>query len=401
MRHLVLYEPDASGHRMVFVRYILDAAARAGGIRVTLVTSQRAAAIDWVAAMRTGSEHWLSFHLAEDAVPVGSLRYLPTKFARQAAHARTLRRVVARIGVDDPVDHVLIPFLDDYCLFPFAWTRRPFGSIRWSGLAVRPRFHLAGAGAMVPRRKEDAIEAMAYRRMLDHQTLGTLFSIDPLFASAFDTRVRTVGDPGDIAAEEPGHGWLPVGDDAVVILAYGHIDRRKAVDRLLASAADSRMPASLTVALVGEQAAGMDMILDGPDARMLQAAGRLIRVARRVSDAEEAAAFARADIIWGYYPGNYCSSGAMVRAGQMARPLLTTREGLAGFLTRESGSGLTAPENDAHAVTHQLERLAHDAALRASLGAAGFRRFAADTGAAFGDRIIAGLSLGERPAGRA
>uniref|UniRef100_UPI0015762E1D glycosyltransferase n=1 Tax=Sphingomonas bacterium TaxID=1895847 RepID=UPI0015762E1D len=388
MRHIVLYEPDASGHRLVYVRYILEAIARAGGMRATLVTSRRVQELDWT-ALRARLGDRLAFHVVDEApVPFG-LRWLPAKLALQFARCRQLRAAVRALGT---VDHVFVPFVDDYCLFPFAWRPRPFGRTPWSGIAVRPRFHLAGTGAQVPPRKEDRVEAWAYRRLLRDRSLATLFSIDPYIASALgDPRVVAVCDPADIADERADREWLPAAPDAVVLLVYGYVDHRKAIDRLLAVAADPRMPAALTVALVGAQDAGMAPVLRGRDAGALRARGRLIEVARRVSDAEEAAAFARADIVWGYYPGNYCSSGAMVRAGLMERPLMATQEGLVGLLTRQSGSGLTAPEADDEALLEGLSQLAGDAGLRARLGQAGRRRFAASTGAAFGDRIAGGL----------
>lgn len=389
MRNVVLFEPDASGHRMVFVRYIVEAMARRGGIRATLVTSRRAQETDWVRAMQDSLRSYLSFHPFDDPVPPRGIFRLSAKMARQFGYTQALKAAVGDLRTAVPVDHVLVPFVDDYCLFPFALQPEPFGRLSWSGIAIRPRFHLARMGAKVPPRKEDHLEAWAYSRLLRSRSLDTLFSIDPSLSGFLaHPRVVTTCDPADMVEAAVDPNLLPVAGDAVVLLVYGHIDHRKAVDRLLKLAADPRMPASLVIALVGVQAEDMAPVLHGPPAKGLRANGRLVEIARRVSDAEEAAVFTRADIVWGYYPGSYCSSGAMVRAGRTRHPLIATEEGLVGLLTRQYGSGLTAAEEDDEALLRQLVRLVGDPDLRRKLGNAGNANFNQATGAAFGDQIV-------------
>jgi hypothetical protein len=389
MRHIVLFEPDPSGHRMVFVRYIVEAMRDHGGLRATLATSRRGASSPLLADISDALE--LHIVAVPDAHPLG--RVLPSKLARQFTQTRMLRSAVQNIGSHDPVDHVLIPFVDDYCLFPFAVRKRPFGPTPWSGIAIRPRFHLAKSGAEVPERHADTIEQAAYRHMLRNPTLHRLFCIDPCFMPFMDDpRIVTVPDPADIVDHDADRTWLPVAHDAVVLLAYGYIDHRKAIDRLLTIVADPRMPKSLVLALVGTQDAEMTPVLQGPVAGELRRSGRLVEIARHVSEAEEASAFLRADIVWGYYPGNYCSSGAMVRAGQMGRPLLAGRQGLVGHLTGLYRSGLSASEEDDEAVLQQLARLATSPELRRELGNNGQRHFAHATGASFGRRIVQHLA---------
>ncbi|WP_440980285.1 hypothetical protein ACQHGV_16365 (plasmid) [Sphingomonas pseudosanguinis] len=389
VRHIAIFEPDPSGHRMVFVRYILEAIARRGGIRATLILCPEASQTAQVVVMREAFGNLLAIHTVPDPDPMRGPLALSGKLARQIGFARRLREAVTTLRAQGEVNHVHIPFADDYVLFPFAMRQRPFGDIPWSGIVIRPRFHLARAGAIVPARREDRVEAWAYRRLLRGTTLRTLFSIDPFLASQVDDpRIVTVCDPADITDRTPQRDWLPVGDDATVLLAYGYVDHRKAIDRLLRCAADPSVPKSLVVALVGVQDPAMHDVLQGPDAALLRQQGRLVEVARHVTDTEEASAFARADIVWCYYPGSYCSSGAMVRAGQMGKPLLAGTEGLVGHLTRQHDLGLTAPEYDDAALTGQLACIAGDAALRTRLGTAGERHFATATGHIFGDRIV-------------
>lgn len=387
--HIVLFEPDPSGHRMVYVRYIVEAMARRGTLRATLVTSARGAASPILRDLDPAAAACLSTVTIDDPA---TLPGVPAKLQRQFGHVARLRRAVRQLSRHDPVDQVFVPFLDDYGLLPLAVYRRPFGALPWSGIMIRPRFHLAAMGAQVPPRPVDRVEGWAYRRHLRSPTLATMFSIDPYLAPYLDDpRVVSLPDPADITQVTADRDWLGVADDAVVLLVYGYIDGRKAIDRLLSVAADPRMPKALVIALVGTQDPAMAPVLAAPDAQRLRSEGRIVEVARHVSDQEEASAFARADIVWAYYPGSYCSSGAMVRAGQMERPILGGDEGLVGHLTRQQESGLTAPEHDDDALFAALSRLAGDASLRRTLGAAGRRAFAASTGAAFGDAIVGRL----------
>lgn len=374
---------------MVFVRYIVEAMARREDVRATLVTSRRARDCTWLAAAGDDLRRSLTVAVVEEPRPTVGL---PHKFARQFGHSRALRRTVAAIAAREPVDEVFVPFLDDYVLYPFALTPRPWAGLGWSGIAIRPRFHLRAMGADVPPRPADRIEALGYRGLLRSRTLRTMFTIDPLLPRGLgDPRVLAVCDPADLDPH-PDPASLGARQDAVVLLVYGYVDERKAIDRLLRAAADPRMPAALTLALVGEQDEAARAALAGAAATSLRAQGRLIEVARRVDDREEASAFARADIVWSYYPGSYCSSGAMVRAGRTGRALLTTSQGLAGALTRRYGSGLTAPEHDDAALLQQLKTLVEDAALRDRLGQAGRRHFKSATGVSFGDAIVARLA---------
>lgn len=392
MQNILLFEPDPSGHRMVFVRYIVEAIARQGSMRTTLVTSPHGAAAPWVQAMPSALGQSLTLHVAPAPTPHG-LPALHPKLGRQWAASEMLRSAATALRAQAGVDYVFIPFLDDYCLFPFAWNRRPFGATPWGGIAVRPRFHLGPMGAHVPPRFEDHVERIAYRGLLRSPTLQALFSIDPYFAPFLgDPRISTVCDPADIAAVAADPDWLPVPDTAVVLLVYGNIDHRKGIEQLLSVAADPSVPDDLVIALVGAQEPSMAPVLDSIVARRLRTLGRLIEVPRRVSDEEEASAFARADIVWGYYPASYSSSGAMVRAGQMGRPFLTTREGLAGRITAEQQSGMVASESDPAALLPRLLELVRAPELRRKMGDAGRRHFGGDTGSAFGDRIAQHLA---------
>ncbi|RZI56598.1 MAG: hypothetical protein EOP94_04195, partial [Zymomonas sp.] len=281
MRHIVLFEPDASGHRMVFVRYIVEAMARHGGVRATLVTTERGKTGFERLTIDDRAHRLVTMHVIGEPDAGGKRLPLPRKLSMQAEQTRLLRAALQSLGSDAAVDHVLIPFIDDYCLLPALWRTATFGTIPFSGIAIRPRFHLKKSGADVPNRPADWVERLAYRRLLSAPSFKTLFSIDPYLEQRLDTpRVVTVCDPADIAGNIADPAWLPVAEEAVVLLVYGYIDSRKAIDRLLRLVADPAMPKSLVVALVGEQDRQLRPVMESALAVSLRAEHRLVEVNR-------------------------------------------------------------------------------------------------------------------------
>lgn len=320
----------------------------------------------------------------------GLLSKIHPRLGKQSAYLRLLQNTVAQCQTSTPIHYVFIPFLDDYCLFSTAFHQKPFGEIPWGGIVIRPRFHLKHVGVVLPFRVEDVFETFTYKQLLRNNTLDRVFSIDPYLKEHLRSeRIVTVPDPAEM--HEPDHAVpdFRIAAELVVLLVYGYIDHRKAIDRLVRALLDERVPLQLTLLLVGAQSADTAKLIRGAEGRRLHQQGRLIEVNRFVSDGEEAAAFQRADIIWAYYPKSYCSSGAMVRAGQASRPVIATREGLVGHTVSRLGMGLTAPENDDNELTLVLARLATEAATREKLGKSGFEHFSQYTAEAFGDLIVA------------
>ena len=394
MNNVLIFEPHSIGHRMVYVRYLLRAMERRGGLRAILVTSLESQSDPYVIAMTTEFGELLSIVTIEFPILAsGLLRFIHARLAKQAATFRVLRSVVERLLSQTSVDYVFVPFLDDYCLFPMALKRWPFRRLPWGGIAIRPRFHLHNMGAKVPTRWEDLIEKFAYHRLLRNRGLDRLFSIDPYLEPYFrDDKIASVPDPSDIFSVAPTHMQFGLPSDAVVLLVYGYLDVRKAIDRLMRAMLDARVDTRLMLLLAGLQCPELSAFLTSDVAQVLRAQRRLVEINRHISDVEEAAAFRRANIVWSYYPHNYCSSGALVRAGQSSRPVIATREGLVGLIVGELGMGVTVAEDDDEGLVMALVRLGNDAMLRAELGKAGFKHFSKATAEAFGDRIVAQIA---------
>lgn len=379
---------------MVYVRYLLRALMRRGGLKATLAVSKASRMAPQVVEMV--EEFGAALNIVTVNFPDSSqnmLSWINPMLAKQTTYLGVLVDLVASRVRELRIDYVFIPFLDDYCLFPIALRDHPFGNIPWGGIVIRPRHHLRRMGVILPWRWQDFAEYLAYRLLWRKKVLDKVFCIDPYLGQFYpNAKLDSVRDPSDMLSVVPDDICFGIKQDAVVLMVYGYIDHRKAIDRLLKAMTDERIPVCLTLLLVGQQDRQLRPLLESEAARSLRDVGRLIEIKRVVTDSEEAAAFRRADVVWNYYPRNYCSSGALVRAGQASRPVLATREGVVGRTVFDLGMGLIVGEEDHEGLILALVRFASDPVLREKLGQAGFEHFAKATATAFGDPIIAHIS---------
>lgn len=375
---------------MVYVRYLLTSIREHGEWKVILATSVDSSIDPYVVELSLEFGSILDLQPIEFPTPSKSfLQFIHHRLAKQESSYKVLISLIRELLSYRSVDYVLIPFLDDYTLFPMSVKTWPFDNLPWSGISIRPRFHLKKMGAIVPSRIEDIIEKFSYRRILRNRGLDCLFTIDPYLQRFFGSdKIKHVPDPADISSVTPSRLPVDVPSDAVVLLVYGYLDLRKALDRLINAFLDPRVGSRIVLLLAGVQNKELNNQLCSRNACILRREKRLIEINRHITDAEEAALFKRADIVWCYFPMNYCSSGALVRAGQTSRPVIATREGLVGLIVRELKMGIPVSEFDDEELVLALIKLECDAALRRSLGTAGYDFFSNFTIRAFGNPII-------------
>jgi glycosyltransferase involved in cell wall biosynthesis len=260
-------------------------------------------------------------------------------------------------------------------LTPLALSGRGPGGHAWGGILASTRCHYTKVGMDVPsRRLKDWGEGYLLSRLLNNRDADMVFTVDPYLQTAFPHgRLTTICDASPPFGEIEGNlrHDLGIAPDDIVLLLYGHIDNRKALDLLCEALADPRVQQNVHLLVVGAQAQNAGDILARPPAQELRAAGRLHEISRFVSESEEAAAFAAADIVWVYYPNNFWGSGVMVRGGRAGKPVISTAKGVIGHTVRHQGTGVAVAEENIEGVVAAITGLATDSALRARLGTAG------------------------------
>lgn len=289
---------------------------------------------------------------------------------RMAADMIVFRRLVGHFYAlalkNSRIAFVLLPYLD-YCTYALAIAGSPFGSTPWGGITMRTAFHYAAMGVKAPSSRVDPIKRRLFCRLLRDPYLRALFTIDEtLFEYAqvwpADARSRLVYLP-DLAttkkaiARAAARERLKIAQDALIILVYGSLAKRKGIEALLRASEHSDFPSCCHVFLAGRQDSAAMEILRSSCALRLRQAGRLHEIPHHLSEEEENLIFSASDAVWLGYLDHYQMSGVLVQAGMMGLPSIACQEGLIGWLTARHQSGVVVPMTDPPGIARQIREL--------------------------------------------
>jgi glycosyltransferase involved in cell wall biosynthesis len=289
----------------------------------------------------------------------------PSLVRLQLRYHRMFDSCYRQLSKERIVDYAFVPYLD-YCLYAAALLGSPFGETPWGGIAMRPSFHLKEMGIPAPDSRLQSLKKKLFFRLLRRDPyLHKLFTIDePLEDYAHRSRPSVAGklrylpDPVELNgphSRESARKMLGIPEDRSVVLVYGALSARKGLDALLAGACHSRTQESkVSLLLAGVQDAGVEALLDSPEARKLRENGRLYELNRFVSGEEEHAVFQAADLAWLGYRGHYGGSGVLAQAAAMGLPVIACEEGLIGWLTRKHGLGLSVDIDNASGISEAI-----------------------------------------------
>jgi glycosyltransferase involved in cell wall biosynthesis len=264
------------------------------------------------------------------------------------------------------IDFILLPYLD-YCTYALSLAGSPFGPTPWGGITMRAAFHYSAMGVKAPSSKVERIKKWLFGRLLRDPHLRALFTIDETlyeYARVWpsDLRSRLVYLP-DLAVTKHAisrtgaRECLRIAQDALVILVYGSLAKRKGIEVLLHASEHSDFPSRCHLLLAGKQAPEAMTILQSPPAMRLRQAGRLHEIAHYLNEEEENLAFSAADAVWLGYIAHYQMSGVLVQAGMMGLPNIACEEGLIGWLTTRHQSGVVVPMSDSSIVARKIKDL--------------------------------------------
>jgi len=364
--HLLIFEPDPRGHTLEWVEHILGAAApRANPPRISFVVAKPLAQalsatlsrlnnpaasgqIDIIAI--TEREHALCHHP----------RLAVSGFARWRMVRHYLRSTGANHALFLALDHLTLPL----------GLGLPLGGAKVSGILFRPSVHYKTFGTYRPGFKErlrDTRKDALYRGMLDNRSVHTVFSLDPYFPAYAAKRYRNghkvvaLGDPAHPApspapSERTLAAAMPNGRTAFVF--FGEITERKGILPLLAALA--QLPNATCERAAVTIAGRIDAQLR-PQVENAVAAVRRARPTlwlhvedRRLADGEVTALVQRCDFVLAPYQKFVGSSGVLLWAAQLEKPVISQDYGLVGQLTREHALGLAVDTADSIAIAHAI-----------------------------------------------
>jgi glycosyltransferase involved in cell wall biosynthesis len=181
-----------------------------------------------------------------------------------------------------------------------------------------------------------------------------------------------------------------------VFLLFGHLDKRKGMQQMLAA-----LPY-----LSADQCQRLCLLLVGPLSSTYQAqldaeietvcAIQPVQIIRRYGYAPQSEApvyFHLADVVLTAYPQHFGMSGVQLLAAAAGKPILSSRHGLMGELARRYGLGLNVDAADSQAIAGAIGRFLEEDP--ASLyDPALMRRLAEEhDGRLFGRTIVEGLGI--------
>jgi len=353
-RRLVVLEPDVEGHPREWLRHLISFTATMGsGYIVWLVVAPEVCR-DLTAELASQSTAQVRLlPLTETERKFCTHRWLAVSgFARWWTMRRYLRLVGADAGHFLSIDHVSLPLALGF---------RAAGR-RLGGILFRPSVHYPELGCRRTRWREwlrDGRKALLYQLMLLNDAVRVVLTLDPYFPGYAAQRyingakVRAVPDPAHppvngTAADARLAGRPP--DERMMFLLFGYLTERKGVLVLLqalrALPADVARKAAIVLAGKVEPAIRTEV----------QALCRCIATEqpdlwlhledRRLSTGELDALVRRADVVLAPYQRFVGSSGVLLWAARLGKPILTQEFGLLGRLVKDYQLGLAADCGD-------------------------------------------------------
>ena len=149
--HILIFEPDANGDQMDYVRHLANGVARdVKHPRITLLTSGEAATHPTCRQLANDFSDLITVQIAPPVTEGHRLfRAIDPFYERQWKNAEALTRGLTRIG-PDTVDFVFFPYLETIGLLHLALRRGLFHGRPWATIAHNIRFHHRASGIKGP-----------------------------------------------------------------------------------------------------------------------------------------------------------------------------------------------------------------------------------------------------------
>lgn len=243
----------------------------------------------------------------------------------------------------------------------------PFGKARIVGMLVSIRYHLARLGLAKAGGLKDVLLEALFFRFLRNINLTRLITIDPFLLSdkkttsyKFSQKIKFLEHPFTclpLANRRFSRARLGVKEKSVVVLVFGALSRRKAVDTLIAAAANDALNGRITVVVGGTPDKAVIETLASKNAQYLRSNGLLIERLEFVSEVEESELFAAADIVWVAYRNFYDTSGVLLSAYVNAKAVIGCDRGYINWSINNDKTGLVVDPNLPHEVVSALLQL--------------------------------------------
>jgi hypothetical protein len=342
----LIIEPQFDGHHYAYLERIV-AGARARDVQVVIGVG------DDDQGERTISRLLQRFGdraLTFVVIPVPPVSKAPGVIFRLALNEirrrRFFRDAFEKARRQAPIDFVFLPYLD-WSLFAISLLGSPFEATEFAGITMRQRFHFKSVGIGAADDRLAFAKELLFRRLLRIPSLSKVLTIDETLVEYFarldgpgERKIFFFPDPSDAntrLSREEARNRLSLPADACVVLVYGYLDARKAIDRLLDWLTSDSVPRTAILLAVGNQADDVQALFDEGPGRSMLTERRLRLIRKFVSEEEEAMFFRASDLVWLAYDKFELMSGALVRAAQHGLAVVFEDRGLIAHYARKYG----------------------------------------------------------------
>jgi len=360
--HVVLFEPNAHGHRFAHIRRVAPSIAALPGVKLTLVTASESLSTPEFAEQIAPLRDHMAIE-ASRSYPIGE----GTTYLKAAAEgllwtARTIRP-----------DHLYVPYADG--TIQIAGIRRRTlrfsfpASVELEGLMMRGEFAYPKSSSLATR-----VRHALWLAATDWAPFRTIHHMDPIIAEALARRrpglagrVRLIADPVEAftpTTREAARATLGIPVTGRYIGCVGFQDTRKGIDYLInAFLAAKRLPGDRLL-LAGGQERPIKALLASGAAAQAVAEGAIIQLARYISDQELMLGIAAMDVVATPYPPDRAhvgSSSIVIHAANQARPVIGSNSGWVGTTINRFGLGRTCDVLDQATFSRAIEQALDEA----------------------------------------
>ncbi|MEZ6242641.1 MAG: glycosyltransferase family 4 protein [Phycisphaerales bacterium] len=314
---ILMFEPDAGGHRLTYLRQLLPALDGLG--EVSVVVGEQAIG---------GEAFRHQLGPLRDKYRFESVNFEPQGGLVGKARAR-LEALRVAIGATKP-EHIFLPSGDGLAQLLGAPGFGGRGVIP-SGVECEAGMHRGSfaytmgsrrsraqnrlglwALARSPLARVQFVDVMAYEWLRDH-------------GHALARRASVLADPVDPVEpveQVEARRRLGIPEDGRLIGTSGHLDARKGVDLLVRAFGGAKLASNDRLLLAGRPSPGITAALNG-EFEPLVNSGRVIPLTRYLSDEELSLTLAACDVVCTAHPSHVGLSNICLRAAAAGRPVLS------------------------------------------------------------------------------
>jgi glycosyltransferase involved in cell wall biosynthesis len=368
LKHIFIPELSCAGHYSIYLDNISRAYLKSGCfVTVTILREFENHLL--IQKLNTEFKGKFRLEIISDKEHRTWIRKYLGNIGGEIANWILFRKKFININSKFKIDYVFFPYFD-YCMNVTGLLGSPFRQTPWSGICMSASIHHSWYKFHDKKNRLKWIKDLIFLQIFKIKTLKTLFSIDELLIKYFQekhidliNRIKYLADPGELKgnhSKESARKLLGISQEAIIVLVYGMINKRKGIETLLSAVHHIDTPKTVKILIVGEQDKSIHSLFRSKIAIDLIEAKRIIFINNFVDSTIQQIAFSAADIVWLGYNNHLFMSGVLVLAGMAKKVVIGSHNGLIGWHVRDKSLGITVDVKDINMVRKVLIYLSND-----------------------------------------